>query len=58
MCRFNLPSKYAARLPSRGTIHLPKKVKETLLYFLKEIPSILPLLPFALKTTLRNAAQQ
>lgn len=27
-------------LASLGTIHLPKKVEETLLYFLKEIPGI------------------
>jgi hypothetical protein len=45
-------------LPSQRTIHLPKKVGETLLYFLKEIPNIFPLLPLALKTTLRNFVQQ
>lgn len=45
-------------LASLGTIHLLKKVEETLLYFLKEIPGIFFLLRFALKTTLRNVAQQ
>lgn len=45
-------------LASLGIIHLLKKVEETLLYFLKEIPGIFSLLRFALKTTLRNVAQQ
>lgn len=45
-------------LASLGTIHLLKKVEKTLLYFLKEIPGIFFPLRFALKTTLRNVAQQ
>lgn len=57
MCRFDLLSTQP-NLASLGTIHLLKKVEETLLYFLKEIPGIFFLLRFTLKTTLRNVAQQ